>query len=65
MNAGDANMMHLAPSPPVSLLDRLKYVEDHIIQLEIDYPPWAALHFNQPHRGVSTYFFGNLDGLMT
>ena len=40
------------PSPPASLLHRIKCVEDHIIQLERDYPPWAALHFNQPRRGV-------------
>ncbi|PIL35952.1 hypothetical protein GSI_01612 [Ganoderma sinense ZZ0214-1] len=39
------------PSPPRSLLDRLKYLEDHIIHLEKEYPPWAALHFNQPNRG--------------
>ncbi|KAG7098483.1 hypothetical protein E1B28_000428 [Marasmius oreades] len=38
------------PSPPLSLLDRLKFLEDHIIQLEKEYPPWAALHFNQPNR---------------
>ncbi|KAF8636790.1 hypothetical protein AX17_003268 [Amanita inopinata Kibby_2008] len=46
---------HLAvryvPMPPRSLLHRLKFIEDHMIQLEKDYPPWAALHFNQPHRG--------------
>ncbi|KAI0335134.1 hypothetical protein GY45DRAFT_1294160 [Cubamyces sp. BRFM 1775] len=46
---------HLAvryvPSPPLSLLDRLKFLEDHIIHLEKEYPPWAALHFNQPSRG--------------
>ncbi|KAH9935764.1 uncharacterized protein B0H18DRAFT_977196 [Fomitopsis serialis] len=46
---------HLAvryvPSPPKSLLDRLKFIEDHIVQLEKEYPPWAALHFNQPRRG--------------
>ncbi|KAI0929948.1 hypothetical protein AcV5_006779 [Taiwanofungus camphoratus] len=46
---------HLAvryvPSLPRSLLDRLKFLEDHIIQLEKEYPPWAALHFNQPNRG--------------
>lgn len=40
------------PSPPRSLLDRLKFIEDHLVRLEKDYPPWAALHFNQPHRGV-------------
>lgn len=46
---------HLAvryvPSPPRSLLDRLKFLEDHIVRLEKEYPPWAALHFNQPSRG--------------
>lgn len=44
----------LVPLPPRSLLDRLKYLEDHVIHLEKEYPPWAALHFNQPNRGVST-----------
>ncbi|OSD06967.1 hypothetical protein PYCCODRAFT_1403824 [Trametes coccinea BRFM310] len=39
------------PSPPRSLLDRLKFLEDHLIHLEKEYPPWAALHFNQPNRG--------------
>ncbi|TFK53536.1 hypothetical protein OE88DRAFT_1626305 [Heliocybe sulcata] len=39
------------PAIPHSLLDRLKFLEDHIIRLEREYPPWAALHFNQPHRG--------------
>ncbi|THH12676.1 hypothetical protein EW146_g7472 [Bondarzewia mesenterica] len=46
---------HLAvryvPSPPVSLLHRLKFLEDHIVSLEREHPPWAALHFNQPRRG--------------
>ncbi|KAI0786647.1 hypothetical protein C8Q75DRAFT_699846, partial [Abortiporus biennis] len=46
---------HLAvryvPSIPYSLLDRLRFLEDHIIHLEKEYPPWAALHFNQPNRG--------------
>ena len=41
------------PLPPASLLHRIKFVEDHIIQLEREYPHWAALHFNQPRRGVS------------
>jgi len=46
------------PSPPASLLHRIKFIEDHMIQLESEYPPWAALHFNQPRRGVSliSYF---------
>ncbi|KAL5507108.1 RPS8A [Sanghuangporus vaninii] len=46
---------HLAvryvPSRPRSLFDRLKFLEDYIIRLERDHPPWAALHFNQPNRG--------------
>ena len=49
------NLMAYAevPSPPATLLHRIKFVEDHIMQLEREYPPWAALHFNQPRRGVS------------
>lgn len=46
---------HLAvryvPAPPRTLLSRLRLLEDHLMQLEKDYPPWAALHFNQPNRG--------------
>ncbi|KAF9227154.1 hypothetical protein BS17DRAFT_449913 [Gyrodon lividus] len=46
---------HLAvryvPAPPRTLLSRLQFLENHIIQLEKEYPPWAALHFNQPNRG--------------
>ncbi|KAL1745366.1 hypothetical protein HDZ31DRAFT_73602 [Schizophyllum fasciatum] len=46
---------HLAlqyvPTPPNSDAARLKLIEDHIAHLERDYPPWAALHFNQPNRG--------------
>ncbi|KAN0105670.1 hypothetical protein V8E52_010789 [Russula decolorans] len=43
--------MRYVPPPPASLIHRIKFVEDHIIQLERKYPPWAALHFNQPRRG--------------
>jgi len=42
----------VVPAPPRTLMSRLRLLEDHIIQLEKDYPPWAALHFNQPNRGV-------------
>ena len=45
------------PSPPRFLLDRLKFLENHIIRLEKEYPPWAALHFNQPNRGVSMLIY--------
>ncbi|KNZ74011.1 hypothetical protein J132_08665 [Termitomyces sp. J132] len=46
---------HLAvrfvPSAPRTFLARLKFLEEHLMRLEKDYPPWAALHFNQPNRG--------------
>jgi hypothetical protein len=47
------------PAPPLSLLDRIKHVEDHIVRLERDNPPWAALHFNQPRRGVGYHRFAS------
>jgi hypothetical protein len=58
-HVGALNLMkHVpVPSPPASLLHRIKCVEDHIVQLERDYPPWAALHFNQPRRGVRRTFY--------
>lgn len=46
----------IVPAPPRTLLSRLRLLEDHLIQLEKDYPPWAALHFNQPNRGVCYSF---------
>ncbi|KAL1925736.1 uncharacterized protein VTP21DRAFT_619 [Calcarisporiella thermophila] len=30
--------------------ERIKALEDKIIQLERDFPPWSAVHFNQPGR---------------
>lgn len=52
----------LVPGPPEDIRLRLKAIEEHIIRLERDYPPWAALHFNQPNRRVClslcTYTFG-------
>ncbi len=41
------------PSPPASLPARIQFLEEHIIRLEKEYPPWAALHFNQPRRNAS------------
>src|SRR3979490_498382 len=52
------NILYLVvPAMPGMLLTRLKSLEDHIVRLEKDYPPWAALHFNQPNRGVSRMVF--------
>ncbi|KAF9973178.1 hypothetical protein BGZ73_003617 [Actinomortierella ambigua] len=42
--------VRLAANPPCTLMERVKILEDMIMQLERDYPPWAALHFNQPNR---------------
>ena len=47
----------IVPSPPRFLLDRLKFLENHIVRLEKEFPPWAALHFNQPNRGVSALVY--------
>ncbi|KAG0347953.1 hypothetical protein BG004_006516 [Podila humilis] len=62
-DAGDTNGMderlrniqaHLnlrfAATPVCTLAERVRIIEDVIIQLERDYPPWSALHFNQPNR---------------
>ena len=50
----------VVPNPPRTLLARLKFLEDHLIKLEKEYPPWAALHFNQPRRGVCIPSFVSL-----
>ncbi|KAJ2961491.1 hypothetical protein NQZ79_g3270 [Umbelopsis isabellina] len=34
----------------VSLFERIKVIEDTIIQIEKQNPLWAAVHFNQPNR---------------
>ncbi|GBB98026.1 hypothetical protein RclHR1_03120011 [Rhizophagus clarus] len=39
---------------PLSVYERLKALEDKIMQLERDYPTWSAIHFNQPNRQYST-----------
>ena len=43
--------MYVKSTAPSSLLPRIKFVEDHIIQLEREYPPRQALHSNRLHRG--------------
>ncbi|KAF8800229.1 hypothetical protein BYT27DRAFT_7117956 [Phlegmacium glaucopus] len=50
-NIEDHVAVRFVPNPPRTLLARLKFLEDHLIKLEKEYPPWAALHFNQPGRG--------------
>ncbi|KAK0222064.1 hypothetical protein IW262DRAFT_954328 [Armillaria fumosa] len=47
--------MSTVPSPPASLPARIQFLEEHIIRLEKGYPPWAALHFNQPRRNASPF----------
>ncbi|KAF8705874.1 molybdopterin synthase, partial [Rhizoctonia solani] len=43
--------LRYVPAPPADYMLRVKHIEEHIIRLEKEYPPWAALHFNQPNRG--------------
>jgi len=50
-NIEDHIAVRFVPNPPRTLLARLKFLEDHLVKLEKEYPPWAALHFNQPGRG--------------
>ncbi|KAF9437590.1 hypothetical protein BGZ76_000114 [Entomortierella beljakovae] len=42
--------LRIAATPACSIAERVRIVEDVIIQLERDYPLWSALHFNQPNR---------------
>jgi len=46
----------VVPSLPTLLLDKLKCLEEHIVRLEKDYPPWAALHFSQPKSASISIF---------
>ncbi|KAI9592149.1 hypothetical protein BDF19DRAFT_425641 [Syncephalis fuscata] len=39
-----------ATSVPIDIYERLKVLEDKIMQLEREHPTWAAIHFNQPGR---------------
>ncbi|KAF9577830.1 hypothetical protein BGW38_006713, partial [Lunasporangiospora selenospora] len=42
--------LRFAATPACTLTERIRIIEDVIIQLEQDYPLWSALHFNQPNR---------------
>ncbi|KAI1313473.1 hypothetical protein EDD11_002534 [Mortierella claussenii] len=42
--------LRIAAMPTCTIAERVRIVEDVIIQLERDYPLWSALHFNQPNR---------------
>ncbi|KAG0368587.1 hypothetical protein BGZ54_001614 [Gamsiella multidivaricata] len=42
--------LRIAAVPACTIAERIRIVEDVIIQLERDYPMWSALHFNQPNR---------------
>ncbi|CAG8442117.1 8048_t:CDS:2 [Ambispora leptoticha] len=39
---------------PLNVYERIRVLEAKIMQLEIDHPPWAAIHFNQPNRQYPT-----------
>lgn len=36
--------------PPFSLYERIKILEDTLMEIERKHPKWAAVHFNQPNR---------------
>lgn len=36
--------------PPFSLFERIKILENTLMEIERQYPTWAAVHFNQPNR---------------
>ncbi|KAF9286123.1 hypothetical protein BGZ68_003201 [Mortierella alpina] len=42
--------LRLSAVPACTIAERIRIVEDVIIQLERDHPLWSALHFNQPNR---------------
>ncbi|KAG0285240.1 hypothetical protein BGZ97_007880, partial [Linnemannia gamsii] len=42
--------LRFAAVPVCTIAERIRIIEDVIIQLERDYPLWSALHFNQPNR---------------
>ncbi|KAF9930430.1 hypothetical protein FBU30_000481 [Linnemannia zychae] len=42
--------LRFAAVPACTIAERIRVIEDVIIQLERDYPLWSALHFNQPNR---------------
>lgn len=37
-------------NPPFSMFERIKIVEDTLMEIERQNPTWAAVHFNQPNR---------------
>ncbi|ORY94035.1 hypothetical protein BCR43DRAFT_495759 [Syncephalastrum racemosum] len=38
------------PPTAFTLIDRIRILEDRLMDLERDLPAWAAAHFNQPHQ---------------
>ncbi|RKO86228.1 hypothetical protein BDK51DRAFT_31857, partial [Blyttiomyces helicus] len=38
------------PSSSPSIYERIKAVEDWIVHVEANHPPWAAFYFDQPYR---------------
>jgi hypothetical protein len=49
-NLGAHLSVHFSSPLPIPVWRRLKALEDRLIQLEREYPPWAAFHFHQPAR---------------
>ncbi len=37
------------------MYERIKVLEDKIMEIERDFPTWASIHFNQPNKNVNIY----------
>jgi hypothetical protein len=41
-----------AAKPPFTIFERIKILENTLIEMERQHPTWAAVHFNQPNRSL-------------
>jgi len=37
---------------PAKMYERVKILEDKIMEIERDFPTWASIHFNQPNKNL-------------
>ncbi|KAJ2020292.1 hypothetical protein GGI09_007394 [Coemansia sp. S100] len=51
-NLSEHLSVRFAPSP-TSIYNKVAALEDHIMMLEREFPPWSAEHFNQPGRNYT------------
>ncbi|KAJ2868016.1 hypothetical protein GGH94_000436 [Coemansia aciculifera] len=51
-NLSEHLSVRFSPSP-TSIYNRVAALEDHLMMLEREFPPWSAEHFNQPGRNYT------------